>query len=125
MEALTLLVPLLLPLCSALFLNSVGKHLKLNQISLISSLGLLASFSGFSLMFVFLALNNFHSKNITYFNWIDSMGISFGLKWDGLVAVMAILITFLSFIIQLFSSSYMEGDERVARYYVFFNFFSS
>ena len=123
MEALTLLGPLLLPLGTALFLNSAGKHLKLNQITLISSLGLIGSFSGFSLMFVFLAVNNFHSKSIIYFNWIDSMGISFGLKWDGLVAVMAILITFLSFIIQLFSSPYMKGDERVARYYVFFNFF--
>ena len=93
MEALTLLGPLLLPLGTALFLNSAGKHLKLNQITLISSLGLIGSFSGFSLMFVFLAVNNFHSKSIIYFNWIDSMGISFGLKWDGLVAVMAILIT--------------------------------
>ena len=123
MEATILLGALLFPLGTALFLNSAGKYLKLNKITLISSLGLLGSFSGFSMMFVLLALNNFHSKNITYFNWIDSMGISFGLQWDGLVAIMTILITFLSLIIQLFSKPYMESDERVARFYVFFNFF--
>tara|TARA_B100000586_G_C20115471_1_gene432981 strand:+ start:1718 stop:3697 length:1980 start_codon:yes stop_codon:yes gene_type:complete len=122
-EAVLLLLPLIMPLGIAIFLNSAGKFMKLNQITLVSSLGLLGSFSGFSLMFVLLALNNFHSKSITYFKWIDSMGITFSLKWDGLVAVMAILITLLSFIIQLFSSSYMGTDERVSRYYVFFNFF--
>ena len=43
LEKILLLTPLLLPLATAIFLNFVGKYMKVNQIAAISSLGLLGS----------------------------------------------------------------------------------
>tara|TARA_B100000131_G_scaffold80515_1_gene77284 strand:+ start:5269 stop:7281 length:2013 start_codon:yes stop_codon:yes gene_type:complete len=130
LEKILLLTPLLLPLATAIFLNFVGKYMKVNQIALISSLGLLGSFSATFILFVLLAINDFHSYTFEYYQFISrGLGAStkfeilLELRWDGLVAVMAILITFLSFIIQLFSASYMAEDEKIARYYTYFNFF--
>ena len=124
MEELLLLALLLLPLGTAVLINIIGKYLKVNQIAQISSLGLAGAFSISLLLFFLLGLNNFESLSFNYFTWIDAMNVSVGLRWDGLTGVMALLITLLSFIIQLFSVSYMEKDERVATYFVYFNFFN-
>ena len=43
LEKILLLTPLLFPLATAIFLNFVGKYMKVNQIAAISSLGLLGS----------------------------------------------------------------------------------
>ncbi len=129
LEKILLLTPLLLPLATAIFLNFVGKYMKVNQIALVSSLGILGSFFGALILFILLVLDNFHSHTIEYYqfinpdNWGGRLSVLFELRWDGLVAIMATLITFLSFIIQLFSASYMAEDEKVGRYYTYFNFF--
>ena len=120
-QKILLLAPLLLPLATAVFLNLVGKHMKVNQIALISSLGLLGSFSATFVLFLLLAVDDFHSYTFEYYQFISrglgastNLEIFLELRWDGLVAIMAILITFLSFIIQLFSASYMAEDEKIA-----------
>ena len=129
LEKILLLTPLLLPLATAIFLNFVGKYMKVNQIALVSSLGLLGALSGALILFIFLVLDNFHPYTISYYgiinadDWNDRLNVWFQLRWDGLVAIMAILVTFLGFIIQLFSASYMSEDEKVGRYYTYFNFF--
>ena len=125
LEKILLLIPLLLPLVTAIFLNFVGKYMKVNQIAAISSLGLLGSLSGAFLLFILLLINDFHSYTIEYYRFFGGQweDIFFELRWDGLVGIMAILITFLSFIIQLFSASYMAEDEKISRYYTYFNFF--
>ena len=105
MEELLLLALLLLPLGTAVFINLIGKYLKVNQIAQISSLGLAGAFSISLLLFFLLGLNNFESLSFNYFTWIDAMNVSVGLRWDGLTGVMALLITLLSFIIELFSVS--------------------
>ena len=81
--------------------------------------------SGAFLLFILLLINEFHSYTIEYYRFFGGQweDIFFELRWDGLVGIMAILITFLSFIIQLFSASYMAEDEKISRYYTYFNFF--
>ena len=71
LEKILLLTPLLLPLATAIFLNFVGKYMKVNQIALVSSLGLLGSFSGVFILFVLLAVDNFHSYTIQYYQFIN------------------------------------------------------
>ena len=119
LEKIILLTPLLLPLATAIFLNFVGKYMKVNQIAAISSLGLLGSLSGAFLLFILLLINDFHSYTIEYYRFFGGQweDIFFELRWDGLVGIMAILVTFLSFIIQLFSASYMAEDEKISSYY--------
>ena len=60
---------------------------------------------------------------VELFQWISNPDISIGFTLDGLSGIMLILVTGLSFVIQLFSTSYMEKDENHCNYFVYFNFF--
>ena len=53
LEKILLLTPLLLPLATAIFLNFAGKYMKVNQIALVSSLGILGSFFGALILLYF------------------------------------------------------------------------
>ena len=81
LEKILLLTPLLLPLATAIFLNFVGKYMKVNQIALVSSLGLLGSFSATFILFVLLAVDDFHSYTFEYYQFISrGIGASTHLK---------------------------------------------
>ncbi len=53
-------------------------------------------------------------------NWLD---VTIGTYIDGLGAVMALVVSWLSFLIALYSVKYMEGDWGFSRYFFFFTFF--
>jgi NADH-quinone oxidoreductase subunit L len=61
-------------------------------------------------------------------NWIDlNQGGSFpmGVYIDGLAAVMLVVVSFVSLMIQLYSGAFMEGDKRFAWYYAVLNLFTA
>jgi NADH-quinone oxidoreductase subunit L len=61
-------------------------------------------------------------------NWIDlGQGGSFpmGVYIDGLAAVMLVVVSFVSLMIQLYSGAFMEGDKRFAWYYALLNLFTA
>jgi len=61
-------------------------------------------------------------------NWIDlGEGGSFpmGIYIDGLAAVMLVVVTFVSLMVQLYSGAFMEGDRRFAWYYAVLNLFTA
>ena len=70
-----------------------------------------------------LALDKFQPINYSIFQWTNTPDIKMGFTLDGLSGIMLLLVTGLSFIIQLFSTSYMEADEKHNNYFVYFNFF--
>ncbi len=57
--------------------------------------------------------------------WINigSFRVPFGLLFDRLTAVMALLVTGVGGIIHIFSIGYMHGDERPVRYFAYLNLF--
>ena len=59
-------------------------------------------------------------------NWITigSFSIDFGILLDGMSAVMLVVVTTVSFLVHLFSSGYMWGDRRYARYFAFLGWFT-
>jgi NADH-quinone oxidoreductase subunit L len=61
-------------------------------------------------------------------NWIDlGEGGSFqmGIYIDGLAAMMLVVVSFVSLMIQLYSSGFMEDDPRFAWYYAVLNLFTA
>ncbi|CAN5654812.1 MAG: NADH-quinone oxidoreductase subunit L [Rubrobacter sp.] len=61
-------------------------------------------------------------------NWIDlNQGGSFpvGVYIDGLAAVMLVVVSFVSLMIQLYSGAFMEGDKRFAWFYAVLNLFTA
>ncbi len=59
----------------------------------------------------------------TKHEWLPSLGINFGTYMDGLGAFMALVVSWLSFLIAVYSTEYMKGDWGVQRYFFFFTFF--
>jgi len=61
-------------------------------------------------------------------NWIDlgnGGSFSMGVLIDGLAAMMLVVVSFVSLMIQLYSGAFMEGDRRFAWYYAVLNLFTA
>jgi NADH-quinone oxidoreductase subunit L len=55
---------------------------------------------------------------------IDRFHVDAGVLVDGMTAIMLVVVTLISFLVHLFSSGYMAGDRRYARYFAFLGFFT-
>jgi NADH-quinone oxidoreductase subunit L len=62
-------------------------------------------------------------KSVT---WLDLGGfkIDAGLLVDGMTAVMLMVVCIVSFLVHLYSTSYMQGDRRYERFFAFLGFFT-
>jgi len=55
--------------------------------------------------------------------WVPWLNVTIGTYLDGLGVVMALIVSWLSLLIAIYSIKYMEGDWGVRRYFFFFTFF--
>ncbi|MDQ3507437.1 MAG: NADH-quinone oxidoreductase subunit L [Actinomycetota bacterium] len=61
-------------------------------------------------------------------DWIDlgaGGSFSMGVNIDGLAAMMLVVVSFVSLMVQLYSGAFMEGDKRFAWYYAVLNLFTA
>ncbi|MGI8649961.1 MAG: NADH-quinone oxidoreductase subunit L [Rubrobacter sp.] len=61
-------------------------------------------------------------------DWIDlgaGGSFSMGVYIDGLAAMMLVVVSFVSLMVQLYSGAFMEGDPRLAWYYAILNLFTA
>jgi NADH-quinone oxidoreductase subunit L len=56
-------------------------------------------------------------------NWIASLNINAGVLLDPLSIIMANVVSWVSFLIMVYSLAYMHGEEGLSRYWFFMNFF--
>ncbi|MEN2999599.1 MAG: NADH-quinone oxidoreductase subunit L [Acidilobaceae archaeon] len=57
------------------------------------------------------------------FFWIPWLNVTLGTYFDGLSSIMAIVVSWVSLLIAIYSTKYMEGDWGYGRYFLFFTFF--
>jgi NADH-quinone oxidoreductase subunit L len=55
--------------------------------------------------------------------WIPELGITFGVLSDPFTVIVANLVAWISFLVMLYSVSYMKGDEGLTRFWFFMSFF--
>ena len=118
-----------LPALVFLVLVFTGRLLKENA-QYVAILGVTISlvFSVFALLFVAGIVPGGGVPIEFSVNWIDlGQGGSFpmGVYIDGLAAVMLVVVSFVSLMIQLYSGAFMEGDKRFAWYYAVLNLFTA
>jgi NADH-quinone oxidoreductase subunit L len=65
----------------------------------------------------------FRSPQDLQVNWIQSLNIKAGILLDPLSIIMANVVSWISFLIMVYSLAYMHGDEGLTRYWFFMNFF--
>ncbi len=73
-----------------------------------------------------------YEANIPWFSFAADAGakafiysMPIGVLIDGPAAVMLVVVTLVSFLVQLYSLSYMHGDPRFKRYYAYLSFFTA
>ncbi|QOJ79315.1 NADH-quinone oxidoreductase subunit L [Infirmifilum lucidum] len=57
------------------------------------------------------------------FQWVKTLGVNIGVLFDGLSSLMAVVVSWLSFLIAVYSHEYMRGEGGETRYWLFFTFF--
>jgi NADH-quinone oxidoreductase subunit L len=68
-----------------------------------------------------------HILSIDPLSWvtIGDFTLKIGILVDSLTAVMLLVITFVSLLVQIYSQSYMEGDKGYTRYYTWMSLFTA
>ncbi|MDH5815430.1 MAG: NADH-quinone oxidoreductase subunit L [Candidatus Nezhaarchaeota archaeon] len=61
--------------------------------------------------------------NSESFDWIPSLNVKMGVVVDPLSIIMANIVAWISFLIMVYSLSYMHGEPGLTRYWFFMNFF--
>ena len=118
-----LLVVVFIPLMVSIFLNSISTLLNERLTMFITINGALLSFTVSLFMFAVLLLDKFKPISLKLYTWFPDPEIRFEFLLDGLSGTMMLLVTGLGLVIQIFSTSYMSGDPRYVKYFVYFNFF--
>src|SRR5918997_1915333 len=109
----------ILPALVFFVLALLGRLLRENA-QYVAILGVTVSlvFSVFALLYVAGVIPGGGSPIEFSVNWIDlgaGGSFSMGVYIDGLAAVMLVVVSFVSLMIQLYSGAFMEGDERFGR----------
>ncbi|QJC37872.1 NADH-quinone oxidoreductase subunit L [Enterobacteriaceae endosymbiont of Donacia bicoloricornis] len=118
---------ILMPLISFVILSLFSKYLNKTQISIIG-----ISFIGISAIlaliigFIFIKNNGLlYKQTLWKILDIDYLYIDFSLYLDKLSLIMLLLITWVGFIIHIFSIWYMENKEGYSRFFAYTNLFIS
>jgi NADH-quinone oxidoreductase subunit L len=114
-----------LPFLGSLILILMGTRLSRSMVSIIGagSVGLSALIVIFiGVDFISSSSNSFHQ---VLWNWIDVAGFkpSFAFHLDALSLVFIFVITFIGFLIHLYSTEFMAEDEGFSRFFAFLNLF--
>ena len=119
--SILILAVVLIPLLTALFLKVIGNFLNELLTNFITLNAAMLSVGVSFFLFGYIFLDKFKPLKFELFQWFPNPEINFEFYLDGLSGIMLLLVTGLSFIIQLFSTSYMEKDEKYNNYLVHYH----
>lgn len=102
-----------------------GRKLGEKGAGILTSSCLIISLSWSVLIFYEIILS-FSTTHIKLWRWLDSdlLTVYFGLQFDGLVAIMLLVITTISTLVHIFSTAYMLGDPHIPRFMSYLSFFT-
>ena len=117
-----LLFVVLVPLIGFLINGLFGRWTK-PYAGVIASLALAISF--ILGLFPIMAVLHGHIVEYNYYTWLPfkEVVVPFGLRVDTLSAVMLFVVTFVSWMIHIYSIGYMHGDRGYSRFFAYLNLF--
>lgn len=123
MELLVGFIPLA-PLLGFLLIALINKQLRQWLVALIACSSVLFSFI-LSIVLFFALGENQTAFTFTAFEWITAgnLSVSFSLLVDPLSILMMLIITGVGFLIHVYSTGYMHGDEGFNRFFAYLNLF--
>jgi NADH-quinone oxidoreductase subunit L len=123
MDGLVGLIPLS-PLLGFLLIGLLNRRLRHWLVGLMACSSVLFSFLVSIALFIGLAQGE-SSFRFTAFEWIaaGNFSVSFSMLVDPLSIVMMLIITGVGFLIHVYSTGYMHGDEGFNRFFAYLNLF--
>ncbi len=121
METILLLL-LLFPLGGAVINAVLGRLLPRRLVEAVACAAVLGALAAASAALVLAAGR---AQDLTFFKWFQAGGVAAALSihYDPLAAVMALMVTFVAFIIHLYSAAFMREDSDYVRYFCYLNLF--
>jgi len=119
------LILIFLPLISSITVGMFGRYLGIKGSSLISIFCLF-----FTCIFSFFCFYEVGlSNSVVYIKltkWIDSelLNVDWGFLFDSLTVVMCCVVTFISFLVHLYSTEYMSYDPHLPRFMSYLSLFT-
>jgi NADH-quinone oxidoreductase subunit L len=119
---LILLLLLIFPLGGGVLNAVLGRHLPRRAVEIVACAGVLGALVMASLG---LALGGQRTLVLTFFHWIvtGDFVASMNVYYNPLAAAMALMVTFVSSLIHLYSVAFMRQDEDYVRYFSYLNLF--
>ena len=65
-----------------------------------------------------------HKFSTVWFSFNENLNILLGVKLDNLTALMLLIVTFVSFLVHLFSIEYLRGDRHFEKYFAYLGLFT-
>jgi NADH-quinone oxidoreductase subunit L len=116
-----------LPMAGFLLLTLLGTRLSPRHVSLIGvgSVAAAAAVTGIVAVEFMQILPETTFYRSTLWTWIETAGMTVGISWylDALSLLMTLVITGVGFLIHLYSTEYMSGDEGYRRFFAYMNLF--
>ena len=117
-----LAILVLFPLLGGVFHALAGRRVARRTVETVACSCILVSFlAAVSAML----LGGRGATTVTFLNWftVDDFSAAMDVYYDPLAAVMALMVTFVSGLIHVYSVAYMRDDEDYARYFCYLNLF--
>jgi NADH-quinone oxidoreductase subunit L len=118
----TLFLLIFLPFLSALLLAVIGRRLPRRAVETIACLSILGSLT---MAIITFASAGQKSQIVTLLPWfaVGDFSAEMSVRLDPLAAVMALMVTFISTLIHIYSVGFMREDEDYVRFFCYMNLF--
>jgi len=116
---------LILPLLNFIIISFLGYYIGRKGSCYLSVFGIFFSFITAIFIFFDVGINQIPTS-IKLYNWvcIDVYSIQIGFLFDSVTSVMLLVITFISFVVHLYSITYMGGDPYISRFMAYLSLFT-
>ncbi len=117
-----LLLLLLFPLLGGLHHVLLGRRVSRRQVEIVACASIMASFA---MAAIALLMAWRQSHRVVFFHWftVADFSAAMDVLYDPLSGIMAVMVTFVSSLIHLYSIGYMRDEEGYVRYFCYLNLF--
>jgi NADH-quinone oxidoreductase subunit L len=120
-----IIATIFLPLLSSIICGLLNCKLSHKQAGIISSLALILSAIGASIIFIDVGLHG-NILHIKLLEWINSGGLTanWAIYIDKISSIMLVVVTFVSALVHIYSLGYMEHDPNLPRFMSYLSLFT-
>jgi len=115
---------ILLPLLGFLSGSVFGRSFSHGVLYITTGFTFLSFLLSFSLLCNIISTGNVYILNLSQWIYIDTLELDWSFCFDSLTAIMLVIVTFISSLVHLYSTEYMENDPHLSRFMSYLSLFT-